>query len=39
MLKRAYDDLPLLSDEPARPAIEHMQRTLVDLWKRLDPEA
>jgi hypothetical protein len=39
MLKRAYDDLPLVSDEPARPAIEHMRTTLVDLWKRLDPEA
>jgi|SRR5215467_553560 len=39
MLKRAYDDLPLVSDEPARPAVEHMRSTLVDLWKRLEPEA
>lgn len=39
MLKRAYNDLPLASDEPARPAVEHMRSTLVDLWKRLDTEA
>ena len=39
MLKRAYSDLPLGSDGPARPAVEHMRSTLVDLWKRLDPEA
>jgi len=39
MLKRAYNNLPLVSDGPARPAIEHMRSTLVDLWKRLDPEA
>ena len=38
-LKRAYNDLPLTSDEPARPAVEHMRSTLVDLWKRLDTEA
>jgi hypothetical protein len=37
-LKRAYNDLPLASDEPARPAVEHMRSTLVDLWKRLDKE-
>lgn len=39
MLKRAYEHLPLLADGPARPALEHMRTTLVDLWKRLDPEA
>jgi hypothetical protein len=39
MLKRAYNDLPLVSDEPARPAVEHMRSTLVDLWKRLDTQA
>jgi hypothetical protein len=38
-LKRAYNDLPLASDEPARPAVGHMRSTLVDLWKRLDTEA
>jgi hypothetical protein len=38
-LKRAYDYLPMLTDGPARPAVEHMRSTLVDLWKRLDPEA
>jgi hypothetical protein len=38
-LKRAYNDLPLVSDEPARPAVEHMRSTLVDLWKRLDTQA
>jgi hypothetical protein len=38
-LKRAYNDLPLTSDEPGRPAVEHMRSTLVDLWKRLDTEA
>ena len=39
-LKRAYNDLPLVTaDEPARPAVEHMRSTLVDLWKRLDTEA
>jgi hypothetical protein len=39
VLKRAYNELPLASDEPARPAVEHMRSTLVDLWKRLDTEA
>jgi hypothetical protein len=38
-LQRAYDHLPLVSDGPARPAVEDMRNTLVDLWKRLDPEA
>ena len=39
MLKRAYNDLPLVSyDEPARPVVDHMRSTLVDLWKRLDTE-
>jgi hypothetical protein len=38
-LQRYYYYLPLMSDGPARPAVEDMRRTLVDLWKRLDPEA
>jgi len=39
-LQRAYNNLPLpVSDGPARPAIEEMRSTLVDLWKRLEPEA
>jgi hypothetical protein len=38
MLKRAYNDLPLVGDEPARPAVENMRTTLVDLWTRLDSE-
>lgn len=38
-LQRAYNQMPLLSDGPARPAVDHMRTTLVDLWKRLDPEA
>src|SRR5215469_3436238 len=38
-LQRAYNQLPLVSDGPARPAVEDMRSTLVDLWKRLDPEA
>ena len=38
-LKRAYNDLPLASEEPARAAVEHMRSTLVDLWERLDTEA
>lgn len=37
-LKRTYEDLPLASDEPARPAVEHMRSTLVNLWTRLDTE-
>ena len=39
LLKRAYDDLPLASAEPARPAVEHMRSTLVNLWTRLDTES
>jgi len=38
-LRRAYNQLPVVSDGPARPAVEDMRSTLVDLWKRLDPEA
>ena len=38
-LQRAYNQLPLMRDGPARPAVENMRSTLVDLWKRLDPEA
>jgi len=38
-LQRYYYYLPLMSDGPERPAVEDMRRTLVDLWKRLDPEA
>jgi hypothetical protein len=38
ILKRAYNHSPLLTDGPARPAVEHMRGTLVDLWKRLDPD-
>ena len=38
-LQRAYNDLPLVRDGRARPAVEKMRSTLVDLWKRLEPEA
>jgi hypothetical protein len=38
-LRRAYSQLPLVNDGPARSAVEDMRSTLVDLWKRLDPEA
>lgn len=38
-LQRAYNQLPVVSDGPARPAVEDMRSTLVDLWKRLDPDA
>jgi hypothetical protein len=38
-LQRAYNDLPLVSDGPARLAVADVRTTLVDLWKRLDPEA
>jgi hypothetical protein len=38
-LKRAYDALPMLTGGPARPVVEDMRNTLVDLWKRLDAEA
>ena len=39
VLRSAYNHLPIVSDGPARPAVEDMRSTLVDLWKRLDPEA
>jgi hypothetical protein len=38
-LKHAYDHLPLLTDGAGRSAVEDMRNTLIDLWKRLDPEA
>jgi hypothetical protein len=38
-LQRAYNQLPLVNEGPARPAVEEMRSTLVDLWKRLDREA
>ena len=38
ILKRAYEDLPLVSEEPARPAIDHMRSALVNLWTQLDSE-
>ena len=37
-LQRAYNQLPLVKDGPARPAVENMRITLVNLWKRLDSE-
>jgi hypothetical protein len=37
-LKRAYNHLPLMTDGPARPAVEHMRSTLVDLWEGLEPD-
>jgi hypothetical protein len=38
-LKRAYNHLPLMTDGAARPAVEHMRSTLVDLWEGLEPDA
>jgi hypothetical protein len=39
MLKRTYDSLPLMTGGAARPVVEHIRDTIVDLWEELEPPA